>query len=183
MKKWKYENEIKNATAILLTAYLATMHSDVITAIYTYNNDVYAYDLTTTDLENLATATKDKLQINALGKKRIEKVLDNSEKFSTVEQMTELEKQFTKQNKGYLAEFLYRIVKNGETTEQIKKSNNSKGYDVASDTKDNKQLKNLDNKATFTTYEYLLKVCEKKNYKNIDNVRKAINDLAIIYSE
>lgn len=183
MKKWTYEKELANCTKTLVNAYLATMHSDVITAIYTYNDDVYAYDLTINDIESLATVTAEKLQINALGKKRIEKVLENSEKFSTVEQMTELEKEFTKQNKGYIAEFLYRIVKNNETIEQIKKSNNSKGYDVASDTKDNKQLKNLNNKATFTSYEYLLKVCEKKSYNDIENVKKAIEQLKEIYAK
>ena len=183
MNKWTYENEMNACTKILLNAYLATMHSEVITAIYTYENDVYAYDMTENDLYDLATVTRDKLQIKSLGKKRIEKILEKSEKFSTVEKMENLKNDFTKQNNGYIAEFLYRIEKNGETVENIKHSNNSKGYDLASDTRDNKQLKNLNDKATFTTYKYLIKASERKNYNDIENVKNAVKTLEMIFSK
>lgn len=181
MKKWKFEKEITESTKTLLTAYLATMHSVAITAIYTYNNDVYAYDLTESDTNELATVTAEKIQINSLGKKRIEKILNKSEKFATVEQLEKIREYFPKYNNGYISEFAYRIIKNGESIEEIKHSNNSKGFDIASDTKDNKQIKNLDSKATFTTYEYLIKACNRKGYKDIEKVINAIATLKEIY--
>ena len=181
MKKWKFEKEITESTKTLLTAYLATMHSTVITAVYTYNDIVYAYDLNENDLETLATLTAEKMQINALGKKRIEKILEKSEKVTTTEKITEISKHFEKYNNGYITEFAYRIIKNNETISDIKHSNNSKGFDVASDTKDNRQIKNLDNKATFTTYDYLIKACKRKGYKDIDKVEKAIETIREIY--
>lgn len=181
MKKWKFEKEITESTKTLLTAYLATMHSVVITAIFTYNDDIYTYDLTESDINELTTVTAEKIQINSLGKKRIEKILDKSEKFTTVEQLEKIRENFPKYNNGYISEFAYRIIKNGESIEEIKHSNNSKGYDIASDTKDNKQIKNLDSKATFTSYDYLIKVCKRKGYKDIEKVINAINTLKEIY--
>jgi hypothetical protein len=183
MNKWKFDKEMTIAKNVLLNAYLETMHSDVITAIFTHNDNVYAYNLTTNDLFDLVTVTSDKLQINALGKKRVEKIINKSEKFSTVEKMDNLAKEFDGKNKGYVAEFLYRIEKNGETIEEIKHSNNSKGYEVASDTKDNRQLKNLNGKATFTSYSHIYDVCVKQNYKDIENVKSAIDTLKEIFSK
>lgn len=185
MKKWKFEKELNESTKILLTAYLATMHSKVITAVYTYDNNVYAYDLTESDLNDLTTVTAEKLQINALGKKRIEKVLEKSKAIATTNDFEEIKNLFTnyKKNNGYIAEFLYRIKVNNESVEQIKKSNNSKGYDVASDTKDNRQIKNLNEKATYTSLEYLLTVCKKVNYKDTDKVENAIAILKKIYEK
>ena len=184
MKKWTYENEIKTSVKTLVTAYLATMHSTVITVTYTYNEKIYAYDLTENDINELSTATKTAIQINGLGKKRIEKIINKSTEIATTNDFEEMKILFPnyKKNAGYLAEFLYRIKVNGETVNEIKHSNNSKGYDKASDTKDNRQLKNLDGKATFTSFEYLLTVCKKVNYEKINDVENAIATLDRIYN-
>lgn len=184
MKKWTYEKEINESTKILLTAYLNLMHSTTITATFTYNDTMYAYDLTENDINELTTTTKDKLQINGLGKKRIEKIINKSREIATTNEINEIKNLFPNysKNNGYIAEFVYRIKVNGENENEIKKSNNSKAFDKASDTKDNKQLKNLDTKATFTTYEYLLKVCEKRNYNKINDVKNAIDTLNRIYN-
>ena len=185
MKKWTYENEINESTKTLLNAYLATMHSKTITATFTYNEIVYAYDLTENDINELTTVTVDKLQINSLGKKRIEKILNKSTAIATTDDINEMKKAFPKyaKNSGYIAEFVYRTKVNGETIDDIKHSNNSKGYDKASDTKDNKQLKNLDTKATYTSFEYLLTVCKRTNYNNITAVENAIATLKKIYTK
>ena len=183
--KWKFDKEITEATEILLTAYLATMHSAVITAIFFYNDDVYSYDLTESDINELTTVTAESLQINALGKKRIEKIVDKSTKFATVNDFEQLKEIFPsyRRNNGYLAEFLYRMKVNNESVEEIKHSNNSKGYDKASDTKDNRQIKNLNNKASYTDLSYILEVCEKVNYKDTEKVRNSIDTLKKIYNK
>lgn len=184
MKKWTYEKEIKESTKILLTAYLTLMHSKTITATFTYNEKMYAYDLTENDINELVTATKDKLQINGLGKKRIEKIINNSIEIATTNEINEIKKLFPNysKNNGYIAEFVYRMKVNGETENEIKSTNNSKPFDKASDTKDNKQIKNLDGKATFTSYEYLLTVCKRNGYNNIKDVENAIATLNRIYN-
>jgi hypothetical protein len=185
MKKWKYENEIKNATTTLLNAYLATMHSETITIVFTYNDDVYAYDLTTNDLNDLARVNNNKLMTQSLTKKRLEKYLATAEKFATINDINEIKNAFPKyaKNNGYIAEFVYRYKKTNETIEQIKKSNKSIAYDKASDTTNNKQIKEISNGATFTTFEYLLKVAENKNLNNINEIKNAIETLTRIYSE
>lgn len=185
MKKWKYEKEIAESTKTLLTAYLDTMHSAVITAIFFYDNDVYFYDLTASDINDLTTVTAESLQMNALGKKRIEKIIDKSVKFATVNDFEQLKEIYPsyRRNNGYLAEFLYRMKVNNESIEEIKHSNNSKGYDIASDTKDNRQIKNLNGKATYTDLSYILEVCEKVNYKDTEKVRNSIEILKKIYNK
>lgn len=185
MKKWTYENEINESTKTLLNAYLATMHSKTITATFTYNETVYAYDLTENDINELTTVTVDKLQINSLGKKRIEKILNKATAIATTNDINEMKKAFPKyaKNAGYIAEFVYRTKINGETIDEIKHNNNSKGYDKASDTKDNRQLKNLDTKATYTSFEYLLTVCKRTNYTKTNEVEKAIETLKTIYAK
>lgn len=185
MQKWTYEKELAECTETLLNAYLATMHSAVITAIFFYDNDVYFYDLTTNDINDLTTVTAESLQMNSLGKKRIEKIIDKSVKFATVNDFEEMKNIFPsyRRNNGYLAEFLFRIKVNNESVEEIKHSNNSKGYDKASDTKDNRQIKNLNGKASYTELKHLLKVCEKVNYKDTEKVRNSIDTLKKIYNK
>lgn len=185
MKKWKFEKEIAESTKILLNAYLATMHSTVITAIFFNDEKVYFYDLTTNDLNDLTTVTAEKLQIKNLGKQRIEKILEKSTEFATVAEYEKLKEIFPnyKKNDGYLAEFLFRIKVNHESVEEIKKSDNSKSYDKASDTKDNRQIKNLNGKASYTTNEYILNVCRKVNYIDTEKVEKAVETLKEIYKK
>ena len=110
MKKWKYENEIKNATATLLKAYLDTMHSKTITVVFTNENDVYYYDLTENDLHDLARVNSEKLMTQTLTKKRLAKYLENAVKFATINDIDEIKRNFPKyeSNNGYIAEFVYR---------------------------------------------------------------------------
>ena len=185
MQKWTYEKELAECTEILLNAYLNTMHSAVITAIFFYNDDVYSYDLTESDINELTTVTAESLQMNALGKKRIEKIVNKSTKFATVNDFEQLKEIFPsyRRNNGYIAEFLFRIKVNNESVEEIKHSNNSKSYAKASDTKDNRQLKNLNGKASYTELKHLLEVCEKVNYKDTEKVRNSIEMLKKIYNK
>ena len=185
MKKWKYENEIKNATAILLKAYLETMHSDKITVVFTNENDVYYYDLTANDLTDLARVNNNKLMTQSLTKKRLAKYIENAVKFATITDIDEIKKEFPRyaSNNGYIAEFVYRYKKTNETIDEIKKSNKSIAYDLESDTRDNKQIKEITNGATFTTFAYLLKVVKEKKIDYINEVENAINILTKIYSE
>lgn len=185
MKKWKYENEIKNATAILLKAYLDTMHSKTITVVFTNENDVYYYDLTKNDLTDLARVNNEKLMTQSLTKKRLAKYLENAVKFATIGDINEMRKNFPKyaKNNGYIAEFVYRYKKTNETIEEIKKSNKSIAYDLESDTKDGKQIKEITNGATFTTFAYILKVAREKKIDYINEIENAVDTLTKIYSE
>lgn len=185
MKKWKYENEIKNATATLLKAYLDTMHSKTITIVFTNGNDVYYYDLTANDLNDLARVNNEKLMTQTLTKKRLAKYLENAVKFATINDIDEIKRNFPRyaSNNGYIAEFVYRYKKTNETIDEIKKSNKSIAYDLESDTKDEKQIKEITNGATFTTFAYILKVVKEKKIDYISEVENAINTLTKIYSE
>ena len=185
MKKWKYENEIKNATATLLKAYLDTMHSKTITVVFTNENDVYYYDLTENDLNDLTRVNNEKLMTQSLTKKRLAKYLENAVKFATINDIDEIKKNFPKyaSNNGYIAEFVYRYKKTNETIDEIKKSNKSIAYDLESDTRDNKQIKEITNGATFTTFAYILKVAREKKIDYINEIENAVNTLTKIYSE
>lgn len=185
MKKWKYENEIKNATATLLKAYLETMHSKTITIVFTNENDVYYYDLTENDITDLARVNNEKLMTQSLTKKRLAKYLENAVKFATVSDIDEIKKNFPKyaNNNGYIAEFVYRYKKTNETIDEIKKSNKSIAYDLESDTRDNKQIKEITNGATFSTFAYILKVAREKKIDYINEIENAVNTLTKIYSE
>lgn len=181
MKKWKYDKELTNCKAVLLSAYLATMHSKTITVIFTNDNKLYYHDCTIAEITELARLTDRALSMQAISKKRLASYINNSIAFAELAELTELAKDFEKVNNGWLAEYLYRIKVNNESVNDIKKANNSKGYDIASDTKDGKQIKNIDKGATFTKYEYLLKACERANYKELENVKQAIATLNTIY--
>ena len=181
MKKWKFDKELTNCKEILLTAYLATMHSDTITVIYTNENKLYYHDCTRAEIAELARLTDRALAMQAISKKRLASYKENSIAFAELAELTELTKDFKNVNNGWLAEYLYRIKVNGENINDIKKANNSKGYDIASDTKDNKQIKNIDKGATFTKYDYLLKACKKANYEKLADVENAIATLNVIY--
>ena len=184
MKKWKYEKEIAIATEILLNAYKTLSHSKTITVIFTVNNDIYYHDLSDNELTEIARLNSNiKLSTQTATKKRINKYLENAVKFATIADLQEIKNSFPKYNNGYLSEFLYRIKVTNETIENIKHSNNSKSFDNASDTNDNKQLKNIDNGATFTTLEYLLKAAKQKALDNITEIENAIEMLNKIYSE
>lgn len=185
MKKWKYENEIKNATATLLKAYLDTMHSKTITIVFTNENDVYYYDLTENDITDLARVNNEKLMTQSLTKKRLAKYLENAVKFATINDIDEIKRNFPKyaKNNGYIAEFVYRYKKTNETIDEIKKSNKSIAYDLESDTRDNKQIKEITNGATFSTFAYILKVAREKKIDYINEIENAVNTLTKIYSE
>ena len=184
-KKWKYENEIKTATATLLKAYLDTMHSKTITVVFTNENDVYYYDLTENDLTDLARVNNEKLMTQSLTKKRLAKYLENAVKFATINDIDEIKRNFPRyaNNNGYIAEFVYRYKKTNETIDEIKKSNKSIAYDLESDTRDNKQIKEITNGATFTTFAYILKVAREKKIDYINEIENAVNTLTKIYSE
>ena len=185
IKKWKYENEIKTATATLLKAYLDTMHSKTITVVFTNENDVYYYDLTENDLTDLARVNNEKLMTQSLTKKRLAKYLENAVKFATINDIDEIKRNFPRyaNNNGYIAEFVYRYKKTNETIDEIKKSNKSIAYDLESDTRDNKQIKEITNGATFTTFAYILKVAREKKIDYINEIENAVNTLTKIYSE
>lgn len=184
MKKWKFEKEIANATEIITNAYKSLSHSKTITVIFTLDNDVYYHDLTDSEINEIARLNgKEKLSTQTATKKRINNYINNSVKFATTNDIENLKKDFPKYNNGYISEFLYRIKITNETVNEIKHTNNSKGFDIASDTKDNKQIKNIDNGATFTTLEYLLKAAKRKNLESLESLEKAIEILNTIYSE
>ena len=185
MKKWKYENEIKTATATLLKAYLDTMHSKTITVVFTNENDVYYYDLTENDLTDLARVNNEKLMTQSLTKKRLAKYLENAVKFATINDIDEIKRNFPRyaNNNGYIAEFVYRYKKTNETIDEIKKSNKSIAYDLESDTRDNKQIKEITSGATFTTFAYILKAAREKKIDYINEIENAVNTLTKIYSE
>lgn len=184
MNKWKYEKEIASATKALLAAYLATMHSKTITVIFSVENDVYYCDLNESEIAELTRVNGYQLMTQKISKKRIAAYMPKAVKFATKFDVELTKSYFPEyaENNGYIAEFLYRLKVTNETVSDIKSSNNSKGYDVASDTIDNKQIKNLDKGATFTKFEYLVKACEKANYSEITKVKKAIEFLQTIYA-
>ena len=182
-KSWKFGNEINKSVETLVTAYLATTHSTTFTIVYTDNNKLYSADLSTDEIYKLARTNGEKLMTHTATKQRIAEYSKKAIEFGTVEEINELAKAFPKANGGYLAEFLYRIKLTGETIETIKHSNNSKGYDVGSDTNDGRQIKCIDKGATFTSFKYLAEVCEKRNYNKLNEVKEAINTLYRIYKE
>lgn len=182
MKKWKYENEIKNATTTLLNAYKALSHSKTITVIFTVGESLFYHDLTDEELSEITRLNgKDKLSTQTATKKRTLEYLANSVKFADVNYLNELKTYFPQYNNGYISEFAYRIKVTHETIDNIKNSDNSKPFDKASDTKDGKQIKNIDNGATFTKIEYLLKVAKEKNLETLSEIENAVETLNKIY--
>lgn len=185
MKKWLFEKELNEIKEILIKAYLLTSHSKTITIIYTDNEKVYYYDLTKSDIYEMTTLKNDALSIKQIGKKTIEKIKSKSIEFANANDIENTKNLFPNYSKnfGYIAEFTYRMKVTNETEKEIKSTNNSKSYDIASDTKDNKQLKAIDNGATFTKVDYILKVAKQKNLDNINEIEKAINKLKEIYKK
>jgi hypothetical protein len=158
------------------------MHSTTITVIYTVDKKLLSYDLNSTEIKELARLTDRALATQAISKKRIASYSTKAKIFADAAEIDNLKADFPNYNNGYLAEFLYRIKVNGETVEDIKKSDKSIAYDIASDTKDNKQIKFIDKGATFTQYDYLLKACNRKSF-NVKAVEEAINTVKSIYAE
>lgn len=183
-KSWRYEAILNACFNTLLDAYCATMHSDMITVIYTVDNKLMICDLSDEDVRELARLTDRALATQAICKKRIISYSKKAKIFADVTELEALKADFPSysRNNGYLAEFLYRIKVNGEAVEDIKKSDKSVGYDIASDTKDGRQIKFIDKGATFTQYDHLLKACIRKNY-NVKAVEEAINTIKSIYAE
>jgi hypothetical protein len=182
MKKWKYEAILNACLNTILDAYCATMHSTTVTVVYTVDNKLLACDLDNAEVKELARLTDRALATQAISKKRIASYSTKAKIFADATEIDNLKADFPNYNNGYLAEFLYRIKVNGEKAEDIKKSDKSLGYDIASDTKDGRQIKFIDKGATFTQYEYLLKACIRKNY-NVKAVEEAINTIKSIYAE
>ena len=185
MMKWKFEKELAEITTILLNTYLTLSHSTVITVMFTDNNNIYAHDLTTEELNDLIRLDgKEKLALNNIGKARVKKYITNSTIIATTNDMEEMKNTFPKyaRNNGYIAEFVYRNKINGETIEEIRKSNKSKPFDKASDTKDNRQLKMIDKGASMTDITYLLETAKAKRLDNITEIEKAIETLNKIYA-
>ena len=184
-KKWLYEKELNQATQALLTAYLAASYSKTLAVIFTMEDGIYYCDLNNDEIAELARVNGEQLMTQKFCKKRAAYFLPKAVKFATTSDMELVKSYFPKyrKNAGYIAEFLYRLKVTGETVEEIKSSNNSKPFDKGNDTKDGKQLKNIDNGATFTSFNYLLEVCEKNSYEKTDEVKKAIEFLTTIYSK
>lgn len=185
MLKWKYEKELDEATRVLLTAYLATSHSDTITVIYTVEDKLYYHDLTENELIELTRVNGEKLMTQAISKARAKSYSKNAVQFATIADVETTKSYFPEyaKNAGYIAEFLYRIKVTNETVEDVKKSNKSISYAKGSDTTDGKQIKNIDKGATFTKFEHLLENCEKISYEKTEDVKKAIEFLTTIYNK
>lgn len=184
-KKWKFEKELNSATKALLTAYLAASYSKTFAVVYTVDNDVFYCDLNTDEIAELARVNGEQLMTQKISKQRVKAYAEKAIKFATVADI-ELTKQYFpkyRKNEGYIAEFLYRMKVTNESVEEIKRSNNSKGFDKADDTKDGKQIKNINAGATFTSFEYLLTACKEINYEKTSEVEKAIEILKEIYAK
>ena len=181
MMKWKYEAILNTCKNILVEAYLNTMHSKNITVIYSVEDKLYYHVLTLAEIAEIARIKPNALGMQAISKKRVKTYAENAIEFASVNEMESLKAEFADFNKGWLAEFLYRIKINGESIEEIKTANNSKGFDIASDTKDGIQIKFIDNGATFTEFEYLEKVCERRNYNKLNEVKEAVKQITEIY--
>lgn len=184
MKSWKFATEINASVKTLILAYLATMHSTTITIVFENNNKVYYHDLTTDEILEIVRTNGKKLMTQKLTKSRLEKFLENSVEFATTADIENTKNLFPNYatNNGYISEFVYRMIVTNENANEITKSNKSIAYDKASDTKDNKQIKDITNGATFTSFEYLLKVCEKKKVNNLNEIKNAIETLNRIYN-
>ena len=184
MLKWKYAKELNEATRTLLMAYLATSHSNTITAIYTVEDKLYYHDLTIEELLELTRVNGCKLMTQKISNARIKAYSKNAVQFATVTDVETVKAYFPEyaKNSGYIAEFLYRIKVTNESIEEVKKANKSISYAEGSDTTDGKQLKSLDSGATFTKFTHLLENCEKISYKKIEDVKKAIDFLVSIYN-
>lgn len=184
MKSWKFATEINASVKTLINAYLATMHSTTITIVFENDNKVYYHDLTIDEILEIVRTNGKKLMTQKLTKARLEKYLENAVEFATTADIENIKNLFPNyaDNNGYISEFVYRIKVTNENVTEITKSNKSTAYDKASDTKDDKQIKDITNGATFTSLEYLLKVCTKRKVNNLNEIENAIATLNRIYN-
>ena len=182
MKKWKFEKELATAKSAFISAYLATTAAEKTAIVFDDGINYYYRDLTRAEEIAFCRMDTKSIKLNSLTKKVRATLNINAVKICTVEEAEDFFKNFENINHGYLCEFLYRFFVTRENLKEIKALRADIPYYLTPDTKDGKQIKNIDKGATYTDFKTIVKALK---FKGMDStgIEKQIEIINTIYSK